>query len=74
MRRLQLQYQFDAVVYIWNPSNDIVSAERTLTRAEHDAIAERDYKEWQDMYAKLISDITNNPEYAHALEKIQEVC
>ena len=34
-----------------------------LTRAEDDARAERDYKEWQDMYLKLITDAVNNPKY-----------
>ena len=49
--------------------NDIFNCYKAkrLTRAEHDAIAERDYKEWDDMYSKLITDISNNPQYAEQI-------
>ena len=50
--------------------NDIFNCYKAkrLTRAEHDAIAERDYKEWDDMYSKLITDISNNPQYAEQIK------
>ena len=44
-----------------------------LTRAEDDARAERDYKEWQDMYLKLITDAVNNPKYRDQILKSQPV-